>query len=112
MLSSRLFLFLATALILFPEDRVQAQLTISQEASRTAVVDALCPTCLTVDLYPSPYVEQTLPIIQEALSYVGFDLAASLPEGAIITSAVLDVFDLNTEVDDQSLFVALMKVPS
>ncbi|MGA1015789.1 MAG: hypothetical protein ACO3VS_11655, partial [Limisphaerales bacterium] len=45
MLSSRLFLFLATALILFPEDRVRAQLTISQEASRTAVVDALCPTC-------------------------------------------------------------------
>ena len=112
MLSSRLILFLATALMLFPEDRVQAQLTISQEASRTAVVDALCPTCLTVDLYPSPYAEQTLPIIQEALSYVGFDLAANLPEGARITSAALDVFDLNTEVDDQSLFVALMNVAS
>ncbi|MBT4276814.1 MAG: hypothetical protein HOD39_17915 [Verrucomicrobia bacterium] len=92
--------------------QIHAQLTMSQEATRTAVVDALCPTCVTADLYPSPYAEQTLPGIQEALSYVGFDLAALLPEGAVITSATLDVFDLNTEVDDQFLYVALMDVPS
>jgi len=84
----------------------------SQEATRSAVVDALCPTCVTVDLYPSPYVEQTLPGIQEALSYVGFDLRALLPEEASIISATLDVFDFNTEVSDQSVFVALMNVPS
>jgi hypothetical protein len=91
---------------------IHAQLTMSQEATRSAVVDALCPTCVTVDLYPSPYVEQTLPGIQEALSYVGFDLRALLPEEASIISATLDVFDFNTEVSDQSVFVALMNVPS
>ncbi|MDB4718454.1 hypothetical protein OAG11_06245, partial [Verrucomicrobia bacterium] len=92
--------------------QIHAQLTMSQEATRTAVVDALCPTCVTADLFPSPYAEQTLPGIQEALSYVGFDLATLLPEGAVITSATLDVFDLNTEVNDQFLYVALMDVPS
>lgn len=92
--------------------QIHAQLTMSQEATRSAVVDAVCPTCVTADLYPSPYAEQTLPGIQEALSYVGFDLAALLPEGAVITSATLDVFDLNTDVDDQFLYVALMNVPS
>ena len=92
--------------------RIHAQLTMSQEATRSAVVDALCPTCVTVDLYPNPYLEQTLPGIQEALSYVGFDLGALLPEGASITSATLDVFDFNIEVSDQSVFVALMNVPS
>ena len=91
---------------------IHAQLTMSQEATRSAVVDALCPTCVTVDLYPSPYVEQTLPGIQEALSYVGFDLGALLPEGASIASATLDVFDFNTEVRDQSVFCLLYTSPS
>jgi hypothetical protein len=91
---------------------VAAQLSISPEAERSAVVDVVCPDCVTADLFPSPYTEQTLPGISEAISYIGFDLKALLPEGASISSAKLNVFDLNIEVDDQFVHVALLDVPS
>ena len=108
------FWFLSTmiagSLAIQPE--VSAQLTISPEAEKSAVVDVICPDCVTADLFPSPYVEQTLPGIREALSYIGFDLKAILPQGSSISGAVLDVFDLNTEVDDQFVNVVLLDVSS
>ena len=91
---------------------ISAELTISPEAGKSAVVDVICPDCVTADLFPSPYADQTLPGIREALSYIGFDLKMALPQGSSITSAVLDVFDLNTEVDDQFVKVVLLNVPS
>ncbi|HCP38920.1 MAG TPA: hypothetical protein DIT98_13960, partial [Verrucomicrobiales bacterium] len=84
------FWFLSTmiagSLAIQPE--VSAQLTISPEAEKSAVVDVICPDCVTADLFPSPYVEQTLPGIREALSYIGFDLKAILPQGSSISGAV------------------------
>ena len=94
------------------QPQVSAQLTISPEADKSAVVDIICPECVTTDLFPSPYAEQTLPGIREALSYIGFDLKTALPQGSSISSAQLDVFDLNTEIDDQFVNVALLNVPS
>ncbi|MDB4664754.1 hypothetical protein OAE97_00230, partial [Verrucomicrobia bacterium] len=91
---------------------VAAQLSISPEAERSAVVDVVCPDCVTADLFPSPYTEQTLPGIREAISYIGFDLKALLPKGASVSSAKLNVFDLDIEVDDQFVHVALLDVPS
>ena len=39
----------------------QAQLTIAPEATRSAFVDVLRKTCVTTDLFPSPYKNKRYP---------------------------------------------------
>lgn len=101
----------ATALSLLAAHHLAAQIEISTEAHKSAIVDVFCQDCVTEQNEILLTAPQTLPGINFFLSYISFDLN-NLPRNARIAEASVSVFDANADVDDEFNVLALLDVES
>lgn len=100
-------LWIIITAVILPAQIAKAQLKVATEAFKSAIVDIDAPEESNV----LPFVEQTLPGTNFNLSYIAFDLTG-LPEGSVISEAILNVFDAEPTFSDDFNTIGLLDVNS